>query len=216
MKWVDKPCPRCGGDLYADYAGVALVCLECGHHEAPPKLCGIPAEPAAKRSSSATQAPEHVVALIEVRPRSRPLIERVCASHGCGVVCWPSSTLSAGEPSLTAAELLIVEADRGGLAVALARRLRLQAPAVPIALILTCWSESEPEARSTAEFVIHAPLREREVNGVLQVVESYGGWLPSPLLGAAYRAGVPGTLARVVSQARTRSLRPAPDSVATR
>jgi hypothetical protein len=88
------------------------------------------------------------------------------------------------------AELLIIEADRGGLAVALARRLRAQAPAVPIAVVLPCWSESEPEARSTAEFVVHAPLRENEVNGVLEVMESYGGWLPAPLLAATYRARV--------------------------
>jgi hypothetical protein len=88
------------------------------------------------------------------------------------------------------AELLIIEADRGGLAVALARRLRTQAPAVPIAVVLPCWSESEPEARSTAEFVIHAPLRESEVNSVLEVMESYGGWLPAPLLAATYRARV--------------------------
>jgi hypothetical protein len=88
------------------------------------------------------------------------------------------------------AELLIIEADRGGLAVSLARRLRAQAPAVPIALILPCWSESELDARSTAEFVIHAPLRQNEVNGVLEVMESYGGWLPAPLLAATYRARV--------------------------
>jgi hypothetical protein len=88
------------------------------------------------------------------------------------------------------AELLIIEADRGGLAVALAHRLRTQAPAVPIAVILPCWSESELEARSTAEFVIHAPLRQSEVNGVLEVMETYGGWLPAPLLAAMYRARV--------------------------
>jgi hypothetical protein len=107
--------------------------------------------------------------------------------------------LLAAEPSLPEAELFIVEADRGGLAVALAGRLRLQAPSVPIAVVLTCWSESEPEARSTAEFVIHAPLREREVSAVLQVMESYGGWLPSPLLAARHRASVPGWQARVAS-----------------
>ena len=72
--------------------------------------------------------------------------------------------------------------------MALARRLRAQVPAVPIAVVLTSWSESELEARSAAEFVMHAPLREIEVNGVLETMESYGGWLPSPLLAATYRA----------------------------
>ena len=200
MRWGDKACPRCGGDLYADYAGVALVCLQCGHHEPPPRLPRVPVELAAKQSSSTSQASEaNVVALVDVRPRSRPLIEGVCASHACGVVCCPSATLLAAEPSLPEAELFIVEADRGGLAVALAGRLRLQAPSVLIAVVLTCWSESEPEARSTAEFVIHAPLREREVSAVLQVMESYGGWLPSPLLAARHRASVPGWQARVAS-----------------
>lgn len=200
MKWGHKACPRCGGDLYADYAGVALVCLQCGHHEPPPRPPRVPMEPAAKQSSSASLAPEaHVVALIEVCPQSRPLIEGVCARHGCKVVCCPSAALVPAEDSLTGAELFIIEADRGGLAVALARRLRLQAPAVPIAVVLTCWSESEPEARSAAEFVLHAPLRESQISAVLQVMESYGGWLPSPLLAASYRASVPGTQARVAS-----------------
>ena len=200
MRWGEKACPRCGGDLYADYAGVALVCLQCGHHEPPPRLPRVPVELAVKQCSSASQAPEaHVVALIEVSPQSRPLIEGACAGHGCGVVCCPSATLLAAKPSLTPADLFIIEADRGGFAVALARCLRLQAPAVPIAVVLTCWSESEPDARSTAEFVIHAPLREREVSAVLQIMESYGGWLPSPLLAASYRASVPDRQARVAS-----------------
>jgi hypothetical protein len=125
-----------------------------------------------------------------VRPGSRRLIEGVCAAHGCQVVCFSSAPSSVDEVVVAGAELLIIEADRGGLAVALARRLRAQVPAVPIAVVLPCWSESEPEARSTAEFVVHAPLRENEVNGVLEVMESYGGWLPAPLLAATYRARV--------------------------
>lgn len=32
---VDKVCPQCGGDLYADYVNVALVCLKCGYQEPP-------------------------------------------------------------------------------------------------------------------------------------------------------------------------------------
>lgn len=174
MRWGDKVCPQCGSDLYADYADVALVCLKCGHHEPP------------SPRPRASAAP--LVALVDVRPRSRHLIEGICAAHGRQVVPLPSAVPPAGDLALADAELLIVEADRAGLAVALARRLRAQAPAVPIAVILTCWSESEIEARSTAEFVIHAPLRETEVNGVLDVVESYGGWLPSPLLAATYRS----------------------------
>ena len=199
MRWGDKGCPQCGGDLYADYADVALVCLKCGHHEPPPRPARAPPETSAR--SLSPQAPaSHLVALIDVRPRSRPLLEGVCASHGCRVVCCPTeASLPGDEPALTQAELFIIEADRGGLAVALARRLRLQAPAVPIAVVLAYWSESELEARSTAEFVIHAPLRESEVNSVLEVMESYGGWLPSPLLATTYRARVPGSQARVAN-----------------
>jgi hypothetical protein len=125
-----------------------------------------------------------------VRPGSRRLLEGVCGARGCQVVCFPSALCSAEELALAGAALFIVEADRGGLAVALARRLRARAPAVPIAVVLTCWSECELEAKSAAEFVMHAPLREAEVNGVLETVESYGGWLPSPLLAATYRARV--------------------------
>jgi hypothetical protein len=173
MRWGDKVCPQCGSDLYADYADVALVCLKCGHHETPSPR---------PRASAA-----RLVALVEVRPRTHRLIEELCTARGCQVVPLASALPPADEAALASAELLIVEADRAGLAVALARRLRAQAPAIPIAVILTCWSESEIEARSTAEFVIHAPLRETEVNGVLEVMESYGGWLPSPLLAATYR-----------------------------
>jgi hypothetical protein len=118
------------------------------------------------------------------------LIEGVCAAHGCKVVSFSSGPSSVDEVVVAGAELLIIEADGGGLAVALARRLRAQVPAVPIAVVLPCWSESETEARSTAEFVIHTPLRESEVKGVLEVMESYGGWLPGPLLAATYRARV--------------------------
>ena len=201
MRWGDKGCPRCGGDLYADYADVALVCLKCGHHEPPPRLARVSLGTSTKEPSSlAPQAAQsHLVALIEVRSRSRPLIEDVCASHGCQVAFFASAPPLVDEPALAGAELFIIEADRGGLAVALARRLRAQAPAVPIAVVLTCWSESEREARSIAEFVIHAPLRENEVNGVLEVMEAYCGWLPSPLLAATYRARVPGGQARIAN-----------------
>ena len=192
MRWGDKVCPQCGSDLYADYADVALVCLKCGHHEPP--------------SSRPEASAARLVALVDVRPRSRHLIEGLCAAHGRQVVLLPSSLSSA---ALTDAELLIVEADRGGLAVALARRLRAQAPAVPIAVVLTYWSESELEARSTAEFVIHAPLRETEVNGVLEVMKSYGGWLPSPLLAATYRS-------RVTPPESRPPLRPGADSPLTK
>ena len=196
MRWGDKICPQCGGDLYADYADIALACLKCGYHEPPPRPGRGHARPSAKRPSpsdsrAVQRAPAApLVALVEVRPGSRRLIEGVCAAHGCQVVCFSSAPSSVDEATLAGAELLIIEADRGGLAVALAHRLRAQAPAVPIAVVLPCWSESEPEARSTAEFVIHAPLRQSEVNGVLEVMESYGGWLPAPLLAAAYRARV--------------------------
>jgi hypothetical protein len=139
-----------------------------------------------------------LVALIEVRPRSRPVIEDVCASYGCQVAFFPSAPPLVDEPALAGAELFIIEADRGGLGVALARRLRAQAPAVPIAVVLTCWSESEREARSIAEFVIHARLRENEVNGAGSN-EAYCGWLPSPLLAATYRARVPAGRHRVTN-----------------
>lgn len=182
MRWGDKVCPQCGGDLYADYADVALVCLKCGHHEPP--------------SPREESPPARLVVLVDVRPRSRQVIEGLCAAHGRQVVLLPSALPPGGELAARDAELLIVEADRAGLAVALARRLREQAPAVPIAVILTYWSESEIEARSTAEFVIHAPLREIEVKGVLEIIDSYRGWLPSPLLAATYRNRVTSPEAR--------------------
>jgi hypothetical protein len=196
MRWGDKVCPQCGGDLYADYAHIALACLKCGHHEPPPR----PARGHPRRSTKRAVPPDSrrvhepppapLVALAEVRPESRLLIEAACARHGCRVVCIPYDLSSADEAALAESELLIIEADRGGGALEMARRLRAQAPAVPIAVVLPYWSESEIEARSAAEFVIHAPLRDSEVNGVLEVMESYGGWLPAPLLAATYRARV--------------------------
>jgi hypothetical protein len=194
VRWGDKVCPQCGGDLYADYADIALACLKCGYHESLPRPGRGRARPSEKQPSppdsrTAQRAPAApVVALVEVRPGSRRLIEGACAAHGCQVVCFSSAPSSVDEVAVAGAELLIIEADRGGIAVALARRLRAQAPAVPIAVVLPSWSESESEARSTAEFVIHAPLRQNEVNGLLEVMESYGGWLPAPLLAATYRA----------------------------
>ena len=194
MRWGGKVCPQCGGDLYADYAGILLACLKCGYHEPPPRRSRSRAQSSAKQSippelRAAKRPPEApLVVLVEVRPASRRLFETVCAAHGCQVVCFHSEPCPADEATLAGAELLIIEADRGGLAVALARRLRAQLPAVPIGVVLPCWSDCEPDARSTAEFVIHAPLRQNEVSGVLEVMESYGGWLPAPLLAATYRA----------------------------
>ena len=157
MRWGGKVCPQCGSDLYADYADIALACLKCGYHEPPPR----PGKSLAKSSGKRPVPPElraaqpapaaPLVALVEVRHASRRLFETVCAAHGCQVICLPSALCSADEAALAGAELLIIEADRGGLAVALARRLRAQVPAVPIAVVLPCWSESEPEARFTAE-----------------------------------------------------------------
>lgn len=197
MRWRGKVCPRCGGELYADYADIALACLKCGYHEPPPRPDrGHPRPSARQPSRLRSRTPQRApaaprVALVEVRPGSRQMLEEVCAAHGCQVVHISPSPCSDEEVALAEAELIVVEADRGGLAIALARRLRAQAPAVPIAVVLTCWSESELEAQSAVEFVIHAPLRKKEVNGVLEIMESYGGWLPSPLLATTYRARTP-------------------------
>jgi hypothetical protein len=201
MRWGDKVCPHCGGDLYADYADIALACLKCGYHEpaprparsAPGPSATQPSRPDLRPSEGAKAAPR--VALVEVRTGTRSLIERVCAEHGCQVLSYSGR----GEGATENAELLIVEADRGGVAVAMGRQLRAEAPAVPIAVVLTWWTEYEPEAQSTAEFVMHAPLREREMRRVLEIMESYGGWLPSPLLAATYRARTQEKQARVAN-----------------
>jgi len=201
MRWGDKVCPHCGGDLYADYADIALACLKCGYHEPPPRLARSEARPPARQPSGPGPRPSELakaaprVVLVEVRPGTRSLIEAVCAGHGCQVASYSGR----GEAATAGAELLIIEADRGGVAVAMGRQLRVEAPAVPIAVVLTWWSEYEPEAQATAEFVMHAPLRESEVKRVLEIMESYGGWLPSPLLAATYRARTPERQARVAN-----------------
>lgn len=194
VKWGDKVCPQCGGGLCADSADIALVCVACGHRERPPRPGGgRPGLPVKQPTSSVSPASEREptvprVVLVEVRPESRRLLEGVCAAHGCGVVSCSGAPSSAGEAMVRGVGFFIIEADRGGLAVVLARRLRIQAPAVPIAVVLTCWSECELEARSAAEFVLHAPLRKSEVTRVLEIVGSYGGWLPLPLLPVTHRA----------------------------
>ena len=194
MRWGDKVCPRCGGDLCADSADMALVCVACGHGQRPPGSGGgRPGLPVKQPTSSVSPASQREptvprVALVEVRPESRRLLEGVCEVHGCRVVSCSGAPSSAGEATLRGAGLFIIEAYRGGLAVVLARRLRTQAPAVPIAVVLTCWRECVREGRSAAEFVLHAPLRKSEVMRVLEIVESYGGRLPLPLLSARHRA----------------------------
>lgn len=194
MRWRGKVCPQCNGGLDTDSADIALFCQECGYHESAPR----PAEthprlsetqPSSLRPRASRQAPAGpLITLVEVQPGSRRLLEAVFVAHGCHVVCCPAAPSSADEAMRAGAELFIIEADRGGTAVALARRLRGLAPSVPIAVILACWSEYEPEAQSAAEFVIHAPLRKSEVGRVLEIMESYAGWLPSPLPAADYRA----------------------------
>ena len=193
MRWDGKVCPRCGGGLYADYNAVALACTKCNHREAPPRRNGShtgPQPPPSPSRASKRTPTAPLVALVDVRPGSLQLLEGLCVARGREVVCCSPAPPLIDEAALTGVELLLIEADRGGLAVALARRLRAQAPAVPIAVVLTCWSECEADAQSAAEFVIHAPLREREINGVLERVEANGGSLPSPRLATTSRARV--------------------------
>ena len=193
MRWSSYACPRCGGELYADYAQGSLSCLRCGHRDHPPAAPRA-RPPLQETDSSRSQrpltsatGPALFVGLVQVSHESRWLIEGECATHGYQVVsggCWRSLGAEDGP------DLLVVEADRGGLAVSTARDLRAHFPSACMAVILTFWCEVEGEARAAVEFVLHAPLRRTEVVGVLRLLEHYGGWLPAPLLASKYRSGM--------------------------
>jgi len=134
------------------------------------------------------------VGLVEVEDRSRRIIKEAASAKGYQLILMdrPSALARSGQSERGPFDLLVVEADRGGLAVKLAEHLRPAFPAAPVAVILNHWSEAETEAHRAAEFVLHAPLRVVEVSRVLQIVEDYGGWLPTPLLDSAHREGLVG------------------------
>ncbi len=196
MRWDAQVCPQCGGEFDVDYAEVLLVCLRCGCKERLPTAPRLHAETKAsgvgtRRTRHRAAGPAHALGLVEVGLQSRRLIEAVCAPQGYQVL-----TVSGGRDAIGQdqqgwrVDLLVVEADRAGLAVRLARELRRRFPTAPVAVVLTSWSEAEKEADGAAEFILHAPLRRAEVARMLQVMEHYGGWLPAPLLASKYRAGL--------------------------
>ena len=191
MRWEAQVCRQCGGVLDADYADVVLVCLRCNRTEPLPRTPATGQDTAAGGPEAGFPRPEeaapltHGLALVDVRPQTRQVIEGVCACQGYQVV-----PLAGGGPwnrELGGVELLVVESDRGGMAVSLAKELRRRFPATPVAVVLTCWSEAEEEVGAAAEFVLHAPLREAEVAHMLHVMEDYRGWLPAALLASKYR-----------------------------
>jgi hypothetical protein len=194
MRWALLLCSHCGGELHTDYSEAALVCLRCGAKERLPRLQK--AREAADRANGLTTltsaVPDSAVGLVEVALRSRRVIQEACATNGHHLVALNGLD---GSPHLgqgAAIDLLIVEADRGGRAVRLAKDLRASFPAAPVAVILTHWCEAEAEAGQAAEFVLHAPLRLAEVSRVLQTIETHGGWLPAPLLASKYRTSLAG------------------------
>ncbi len=194
MRWAFGVCSRCGGELHAKLGQVALVCLACGLREPLPRLPKIRGAADRANGTPGLSLLDGAVGLVEVEARSRRIIREAASAKGYQLIPMdrPSALARSGQSERGPFDLLMVEADRGSLAVKLAEHLRPAFPAAPVAIILNHWSEAETEAHRAAEFVLHAPLREVEVSRVLQIIEDYGGWLPAPLLASAQREGLVG------------------------
>jgi len=199
MRRASRVCPHCGGQMYGDYTEAALVCFRCGRRErlprgggAHPKTIMNSGEAPDQRDRSRLDAPTRAVGLVEVGEDSRRLIESICTERGYRVVPVDRRREMMGRDQSCTADLLVVEADRAGVAVRLAGELRARFPGALVAVVVTYWCEAEKEARAAAEFVLHAPLRQAQVALMFQVMEDYGGWLPGRLLASKFSASLAG------------------------
>jgi hypothetical protein len=192
MNWAFAVCSRCGGEMHADFGRVALVCLRCGMKEPLPRLPKIRGAADRANGPAGQALPDGAIGLVEAEDRSRRIIAEAASVKGYQLFSMDRPSALARSGQSEPFDLLVVEADRGSLAVKLAEHLRPAFPAAPVAVILNHWSEAETEAHRAAEFVLHAPLRVVEVSRVLQVIEDYGGWLPAPVTVPGYQEGLVG------------------------
>jgi hypothetical protein len=123
------------------------------------------AQPEHSDSRRAAERPTLRVALMDVSPEHRRILEQVCISVGYSpVFCRVPDTFAGRLDPL--GDLAVVECDLGFGALHLAERVR-SAGMCPVCVLLNWWSDLEREAHQAADFVLHVPLTPTEVREVL-------------------------------------------------
>jgi hypothetical protein len=117
---------------------------------------GRPAQPEHGDSRRTAERPTLRVALMDVSPEHRRILELVCVSVGYSPVFRRVPDTFAGRLGQLG-DLAVVECDLGFGALHLAERVR-SAGMCPVCVLLNWWSDLEREAHQAADFVLHVPL----------------------------------------------------------
>ena len=109
--------------------------------------------------------------LVEPSPTVERHVTDVLARHGYDVVCV------AGFPDrLETAALVIVEAGRDWRAITLMKRLHDLRPDLPIVGVLPWWDEDERELAGVAQFILHVPIRNDQLQGLARLAAASALW----------------------------------------
>jgi hypothetical protein len=114
------------------------------------------AQPEDSDSRKAAERPTLRVALMDVSPEHRRILELACVSVGYSPVFRRVPDTFTGRLGQLG-DLAIVECDLGFGALHLAERVR-SAGMCPVCVLLSWWSDLEREAHQAADFVLHVPL----------------------------------------------------------
>jgi hypothetical protein len=120
------------------------------------RLNGRRAQPERSDYRKAAERPTLRVALMDVSPEHRKILELVCVSVGYSPVFRRVPDTFAGRLSQLG-DLAVVECDLGFGALHLAERMR-QAGTCPVGVLLYWWSDLEWDAHQAVDFVLHVPL----------------------------------------------------------
>jgi hypothetical protein len=114
------------------------------------------AQPERIDSRRAAGRPTLRVALMDVSPEHRMILEQVCISVGYSPVFCRVPNAFVGRLDQLG-DLAVVECDLGFNALHLAERIR-QAGICPVGVLLYWWSDLEWDAHQAVDFVLHVPL----------------------------------------------------------
>lgn len=132
-----------------------------------------PSQPVARFSPHTTESCP-IAFLIEPSPDVERCAAPLLAARGFDV------RVVHGIPdNLDEAAFVIVEADRGGRTITLARRVRALRPELPTAGVLRWWNEDESELARLAQFVLHVPVRDDQLQALGRVAAAAAAASPA-------------------------------------
>lgn len=167
-----KSCPKCTtGDLYkqTDSDGDYLSCIQCGYVESLPSLY----------DRLETDAAGNHVLLIGDRAFERAL-SAICEKLGCRLTAFADPEDSFRFLERNRAKLAIVDAQPHLVIDSLMTTLRTTF-LTPVAVMVWWWYEEQLPLGRLANYVLHKPPRQAEVELVLRRLISLPSRSPLPL-----------------------------------